>query len=110
MWRADPKARFFTTVDALCSYWQIKLVEEDQCLTTFIMPLGRFQYCRGPVGFTATGDAFCLRCGMALQGVMNCVKVMDDVLLYNEDYSAHLHHIPEVLTRSHKFGITLNAE
>lgn len=106
----DPKARYFTTVDALCGFWQIELAEEDQHLTTFITPYGRFQYCRGPMGFAATGDAFCLRGDMALQGVKNCVKVVDDVLLYDADYSTHLDRIHQVLTRCREFGITLNKD
>ncbi|XP_064105993.1 uncharacterized protein LOC135215363 [Macrobrachium nipponense] len=50
------------------------------------------------MGFAATGDAFCLRGDMALQGVQNCVKVIDDLLLHDEDYATHLHRIHEVLT------------
>ena len=36
------------------------------------------------------------------------MKVVDDVLLYDADYSTHLHRIHQVLTRCHEFGITLN--
>ena len=86
----DPKARYFTTADALCGYWQMELAEEDQKLTTFITPYGRFQHCRGPMGFTTTGDTFCLRGDMALQGMQNYVKVVDDILLYDEDFFTHL--------------------
>ncbi|XP_068246738.1 uncharacterized protein [Palaemon carinicauda] len=35
----NSKARYFTTADALCGYWQMALAEEDQHLTTFITPL-----------------------------------------------------------------------
>lgn len=65
----------------------MELAEEDQHLTTFITPYGRFQYCRGLMGFAATGDAFCLRGDMAFQGLQNCVKVVDDILLYDEDFN-----------------------
>ncbi|XP_076068309.1 uncharacterized protein LOC143040770 isoform X3 [Oratosquilla oratoria] len=102
--------RYFTTMDALCRYWQIELAEEDRHLTTFITPHGRFQYCRGPMGFAATGDAHCLRGDIALQGVKNCVKVVDDILLYDADYTTHLTHIHQVLTRCREFGITINKE
>ncbi|MPC72589.1 Retrovirus-related Pol polyprotein [Portunus trituberculatus] len=57
----DPQAQYFTTIDALQGYWQLELAEEDQALTIFITPYGRFKYLRGPMGFAATGDAFCLR-------------------------------------------------
>ena len=106
----DPKARFFTTMDALCGYWQMELAEEDQHLTTFITPYGRFQHCRGPMGFAATGDAFCLRGDMALQGIENCTKVVDDVLLYDEDFLTHLQRTYDVLMRCRESGITLNRD
>ena len=84
--RVDSSAKYFTTADALCGYWQMELAEEDQHLTTFITPYGRFRHCRGPMGFAATGDAFCLRGDRALQGIQQCVKVVDDILLYDEDF------------------------
>ena len=88
----------------------MELAEEDQKLTTFITPYGRFRHCRGPMGFAATGDAFCLCVDMALQGMQNYVKVVDDILLYNEDFSTHLQRIQEMLTRCRKSGITLNRD
>lgn len=43
----NPKAKFISTVDALCGYWQIPKVEEYQHLTTFITPHGRCRYLHG---------------------------------------------------------------
>ena len=62
------------------------------------------------MGFSATGDAFYLRGDMALQGIPICVKVMDDILLHDEDYLAHLQRVDAVLTRCRRNGITLNAD
>lgn len=86
-------------IDALCGYLQILLAEEDQPLTTFIMPYGYFAI--GPMG-----DAFCLRGDMALQGMTNCVKVIDYVLLSNKDYLMYLCYIDEVLSLCRKHNIT----
>lgn len=106
----DSAARYFTTADALHGYWQMELAEEDQHLTTFITPYGRYQHCRGPMGFAATGDAYCFRGDLALQGVRNCVKVVDDILLFDEDLLSHYQRIHELLTRCRKHCITLNRE
>ena len=62
------------------------------------------------MGFAATGDAFCRRGDIALQGVLNCVKVVDDILLYDDDYLTHLHRVNDVLARCRASGITINAE
>ncbi|XP_068232027.1 uncharacterized protein [Palaemon carinicauda] len=106
----DRKSHFFITADALYRYWQMEVAEGDRHLTTFITPYGSFIHCRGPIGFAATRDAFCLRGDKALQGVQNCVKVIDNLLLYDEDYVTHLYCIHEGLTRCRKFGITLNKD
>ncbi|XP_045105438.1 uncharacterized protein LOC123500957, partial [Portunus trituberculatus] len=110
IWSVDARARYFTTIDALCGYWQIPLHEDDQALTTFITPYGRFKYLRGPMVFAATGDAFCLRGDIALQGVPQCVKVVDDILVYDEDYFTHLRHVNDILARCRAHDITLNAK
>lgn len=100
----------FSTVDALCGYWQIPLAEEDQHLATFITPYRRFRYILGPMGFAAMGDTFCLRGDKALQGVMNSVKVADNILLYDEDYLTHLRRLDNILSKCKTHGITLNAD
>ncbi|XP_064111351.1 uncharacterized protein LOC135218832 [Macrobrachium nipponense] len=106
----DSTAKFFTYADALHGYWQMELAEEDRHLTTFITPYGRFQHCRGPMGFAATGNAYCYRSDLALQCVMKCVKGVDDIFIFDNDLLTHYHRIHELLTCCRKNGITLNKE
>ena len=42
------------------------------------------------MGFAATGDAYCVRGDIALQRMENCVKVADDILLFDDNFSTHL--------------------
>ncbi|XP_045120473.1 uncharacterized protein LOC123509916 [Portunus trituberculatus] len=88
--RVTPSSRFFTTADALCGYWQLVLDEKDRHLTTFITPFGRFRHCRGPMGFAATGDAYCHRGDLALKG-----------------WRIRIH---QMLSRCREHGITLNKD
>ncbi|XP_037800629.1 uncharacterized protein LOC119595591 [Penaeus monodon] len=90
-------------------YGKIPLEEQDQHLTTFITPYGCFCFCRGPMGFAATGDEYCHRGDIALDGVQQYVKVVDDVLLWDENYASHLQHV-QVLLRCCAHGITMNAD
>lgn len=108
--RVTPSARYFTTADALCGYWQLELDKKDRHLTTFITPFGRFKHCRGPMGFAATGDAYCLRGDTALQGMENCVKVVDDILLFDDNLPTHFQRIHQMLMRCREHGITLNKD
>ncbi|XP_068245365.1 uncharacterized protein [Palaemon carinicauda] len=89
----SPTVKYFTTADALHGNWQMELAEEDHQLTTFITPYGIIQHCCVPMEFSATGNAYCLSGDMALQGVPNCVKVLDDILLSDEDLPSHLQHV-----------------
>lgn len=47
---------------------------------------------------------------VALQGVMHCVKVVDNIILFDEDYFTHLRRLDEVLSRCKTYGITLNVD
>ncbi|KAK8378607.1 hypothetical protein O3P69_011237 [Scylla paramamosain] len=62
------------------------------------------------MGFVATGDEFCRRGDAALDGVQQCAKVVDDILLWDEDYKTHIRRVYEVLVRCRTHGITINAE
>ncbi|XP_076049765.1 uncharacterized protein LOC143030501 [Oratosquilla oratoria] len=54
------------------------------------------------------GDTYCLQRDAALQGVANCVKVVDGILLFDEGLPAHFRRIHHMLTRCRSHGITLN--
>lgn len=62
------------------------------------------------MGFSATGDAYCHRGDVALQGLQNCVKVVDDILLFDDDLPTHLKRIHQMLSRCREHGITLNKD
>ena len=109
--RAIPAGtKYFTTLDALCGYWQLPLHEEDRHLTTFITQQGRFHFCRAPMGFSATGDEFCRRGDVALAGIPQCQKVVDDIILWDSSYRQHVTRIFDVLTRCRSHGITINSD
>ncbi|XP_068239977.1 uncharacterized protein [Palaemon carinicauda] len=52
----DAGARWFTTLDAKMGYFQIKIAEEDQDLTCFITPWGRYKFKRAVMGLVSSGD------------------------------------------------------
>ena len=57
----------------------------------------------------APGDDFSRRCDAALQGITNCVKVVDDVSIYDE-LLPHLQRVNNVLPHCRAHGIILNVE
>ena len=101
-------AKFFSTLDAKSGYWQLPLHPDSQHLTTFMTPWGRFKFLRAPMGLVSTGDEYCRRGDLALQGLDNFVKVVDDILVYSETLEDHERHLRALLDRCREHGITLN--
>ena len=103
-----PGDMYFTTMDATQGYWQMELCKESRHLTTFMSPEGRFLFKRCPMGLNATGDEFNRRGDLALEGLHNIEKVVDDILIHNESLESHIKSVIEVLKRCRQFGITLS--
>ncbi len=51
-------ATHFSTLDAICGYWQIQLTEDSSYLTTFNMPFGRHRYRRLPFWINSAQEVF----------------------------------------------------
>ena len=103
------KARFFTTVDAVQGYHQVPLHEDSQHLTTFVTPWGRFKFLRGTMGLNATGDEYNRRSDEAVGGFLNTVKVVDDLLVYEETFEEHVERVRNMLQRCREHQITLSS-
>lgn len=106
----DHGARWFTTIDAKMGYFQIPIAEENQDLTCFITPWGRYKFKRAAMGLVSSGDEYNRRGDQALGNVPQTVKIVDDILIYDMTYRQHLSRVISVLERCDMFGITLNAE
>ena len=104
------KAKYFTKLDANSGYWQMRLSEESQKLTTFITPFGRFLCKRLPFGISSAPEIFQREMQKILLGVDNVVCQMDDILIYSETLDDHKTKVREVLAKLQAAGITLNKE
>ena len=103
-------ANFFTTLDAKTGYWQIPIAEEDQHLTTFITPWGRYKFLRAPMGLISSGDEYTRRGDQALGHVKNTIKIVDDILIHDTDYKSHIKNVWSILEKCEENRITLNPE
>ena len=56
--RSVPPGTLKTVFDAWNGYHSIPLKREDQHLTTFITPWGRYRYRTAPQGYIASGDGY----------------------------------------------------
>ena len=54
--RIPKGAKYFAKLDAIQGYHQVPLADDCRHLTTFLLPRGKFQYKRGPMGLKSTND------------------------------------------------------
>ena len=101
-------AKWFSSVDAKKGYWQLLLTKKSQLLTTFLTPWGRFCFLRAPMGLNATGDIYCREGDIALSGISNVTKVVDDILIATSSFYQNVVQVLEVLNRCRLHKITLH--
>lgn len=105
-----PGCKYFTTLDARHGYWQICLDTDSKPLTTFMTLWGAYRYKRNPMGLISAGDEHNRRCDEALQGLDNIQKVVEDIIIYDSDYSTHVERVKQVIQRCLEHGINLNVK
>ena len=94
-----PESKYFSTLDATQGYWQIALSQESQELTTFLTPWGRYLFLRSPMGLSSTGDEYCRRGDIAIAGLSNVEKVMDDVIVFDDNFDQLVDRVRALLLR-----------
>ena len=90
-------AACFAKLDATHGYFQIPLDEEASKLTTFILPSGRFQYLRAPMGLSSSSDEWCRHSDSVVEGFPWCRKIVDDILIWASTPSELESRISEVI-------------
>lgn len=103
-------SKFFSVMDATKGFWQIPISEEAKKLTTFLSPWGRKRFCRAPMGLNCSGDEYCARGDLALQGVDNVKKVVDDILVHGATFEQMYRSFRSVLMRCREHKITLSSK
>ena len=83
------ESRYFAKIDLVSAYHQVPLAEEDQALTTFLLPWGRFYYTRTPMGLAPSGDYACCLTDQALEKVKNVIKSVDDALCEDKGWGPY---------------------
>ena len=107
---AGSKAKYFTVLDAFKGYHQCPLDKDSQLLTTFITPFGRYKFMRAPFGLSSISEHYDRRMYEAFQDLTGFRRIVDDVLVFDEDLTSHVNHVRQFLQRCEERGISLGRD
>ena len=100
---------YATAIDLSMGYYHIPLDAVSQRLCTMILPWGKFQYLRLPMGIMNSPDIFQSIMMDLLGDLEYCRAYIDDILVTtNGSYEDHLEKLNEVLTRLETTGFRAN--
>ena len=99
------KAMYFTTLDLMRGYHQVKMAEESKEKTAFVCHRGLYQYCRMPFGLTNAPATFQRLMDKLFTGWNFVFIYLDDILIASKSFSEHITHITQVLQRLQEAGL-----
>ena len=91
----------FSTLDARCGYWQIKVKEESREKTAFVTFDGLYEFRVIPFGLTNAPATF----QQLMQSVLTemsefCSVYIDDILVFSESIEDHIKHLQLIFEKS----------
>jgi hypothetical protein len=91
-------------------YYHILLSPFSSSLCTVVLPWGKYEYLRLPMGLCNSPDIFQEKMGELMSGLEFARAYIDDLLVVSSgDFETHLTHLEQVLTRLAEAGLKINA-
>merc|ERR1711954_327478 len=82
----DPSAKVFCTMDISHGYYQVEISEKDRDLFAFLVPQGKYRFCRLPQGSKPASDLFNIISDPEIRSIPEKQKNMDNLLLSEKNY------------------------
>jgi hypothetical protein len=99
-----------TSLDLNMGYYHIGLTPYASTLCTVVLPWGKYEYLRLPMGLCNSPDIFQEKMSELMFGLEFARAYLDDLLVVSKDtFESHLQHLEEVFTRLASAGLKINA-
>ena len=100
---------YATSLDLNMGYYHIELTPNSSRLCTIVLPWGKYEYLRLPMGLCNAPDLFQERMSLLMEGLEFARAYIDDLLVIsNGTFDTHLDHLEQVLTRLSEAGLKVN--
>jgi hypothetical protein len=98
--------QYATSSDLNMGYYHILLTPNASRLCTMVLPWGKYEYLRLPMGLRNSPDIFQEKMSELMQGLEFARAYIDDLLVVTQgDFTQHLDHLEKVLTRLAAAGL-----
>ena len=99
-----------TSLDLNMGYYHIVLTPNSSRLCTVVLPWGKYEYLRLPMGLCNSPDIFQEKMGDLMQDLEMVRAYLDDLLIISkQSFEEHLEHLEKVFTRLLEAGLKINA-
>ena len=101
---------YATSLDLNMGYYHILLTPNSARLCTIVLPWGKYEYVRLPMGLCNSPDIFQEKMSELMTGLEFARAYIDDLLVVTQgDFKLHLEHLEKVFTRLGEAGLKINA-
>ena len=104
----DPSAQVFCTMDFSHGYYQVEISEKDCDLFAFLVPQGKYRFCRLAQGSKPASDLFNIITDPEIRSIPEIQKNMDDLLLSEKNYKLLDPLIDRILSICREKNLKLN--
>ena len=101
-------AEVFSVFDLQQGYFNIPMKESDQHKTAFIVPWGKFQWKRLPLGLVGAPFTFSEAMQYLFSDIPFVVVYFDDILIFSQNVDDHMIHVNMVLERLAEYNFKIN--
>jgi RNase H-like domain found in reverse transcriptase/Reverse transcriptase (RNA-dependent DNA polymerase)/Integrase zinc binding domain len=103
--------QYATSLDLNMGYYHIELSPNSRALCTIVLPWGKYEYQRLPMGLCNSPDIFQEKMSSLMQDLEYCRAYIDDLLILTKgDWKEHLRNLDTVLSRLREAGLKVNAK
>ena len=103
----EAKAKYFSSIDLLAGFWQLRLDPDTAHKTTFITEQGPFHWVVLPFGLKNAPAEFSSMIYKVFSGLnfANVICYVDDILTFSQTFQDHLTHLQQVFDRLRKHNL-----